>query len=367
MKPRHTAEQSTVRVNKAEDRPTPAARRHRLGGRSPVRQRPRQAGTAPAAASASATWPPHAGRARDPRRRASRGGDRSSTSCPVDPHGRPAVRQPASDTAVADRVTASTRADRATSLTDHRETGRTWRILGTGIQEGLLLKPVTYQWAMDLYDQAVANTWFPQRDPARRGHRGLQADDRRGDARRHVPDELLQPERAARQQGARVRRLPLRQRGRGAPLPRQADVGGGQPLHGVRVRARDVPDRPRGGVRRRTSTCRRWRAKEEFEVTLHPADDRADPRHHDDRGQAGLRPQPRRVQHHPRGHLVLLGLHGGAVVPAAEPAAQLRLAHRLGRARREPAPEVRHQPHPHRARGEPRPADRRSSPPRSGR
>jgi len=34
-------------------------------------------------------------------------------------------------------------------------------ILGTGISEGLLLKPVTYQWAMDLYDQAVANTWFP--------------------------------------------------------------------------------------------------------------------------------------------------------------------------------------------------------------
>jgi ribonucleoside-diphosphate reductase beta chain len=34
-------------------------------------------------------------------------------------------------------------------------------ILGTGIQEGLLLKPVRYRWAMDLYDQAVANTWFP--------------------------------------------------------------------------------------------------------------------------------------------------------------------------------------------------------------
>ena len=34
-------------------------------------------------------------------------------------------------------------------------------ILGTGIQEGLLLKPVRYQWAMDLYEQAVANTWFP--------------------------------------------------------------------------------------------------------------------------------------------------------------------------------------------------------------
>ncbi|MGA4507270.1 ribonucleotide-diphosphate reductase subunit beta [Propionibacteriaceae bacterium G1746] len=34
-------------------------------------------------------------------------------------------------------------------------------ILGTGIEQGLLLKPVKYQWAMDLYDQAVANTWFP--------------------------------------------------------------------------------------------------------------------------------------------------------------------------------------------------------------
>lgn len=34
-------------------------------------------------------------------------------------------------------------------------------ILGTGIQDGLVLKPIRYQWAMDLYDQAVANTWFP--------------------------------------------------------------------------------------------------------------------------------------------------------------------------------------------------------------
>ncbi len=34
-------------------------------------------------------------------------------------------------------------------------------ILGTGIQEGLRLKPVKYQWAYDLYEQAVANTWFP--------------------------------------------------------------------------------------------------------------------------------------------------------------------------------------------------------------
>jgi len=34
-------------------------------------------------------------------------------------------------------------------------------ILGTGIQDGLLLKPIHYSWAMELYDQAVANTWFP--------------------------------------------------------------------------------------------------------------------------------------------------------------------------------------------------------------
>ncbi len=34
-------------------------------------------------------------------------------------------------------------------------------ILGTGISEGLLLKPIRYKWAYDLYNQAVANTWFP--------------------------------------------------------------------------------------------------------------------------------------------------------------------------------------------------------------
>jgi ribonucleoside-diphosphate reductase beta chain len=34
-------------------------------------------------------------------------------------------------------------------------------ILGSGIRDGLLLKPVTYPWAMELYNQAVANTWFP--------------------------------------------------------------------------------------------------------------------------------------------------------------------------------------------------------------
>ena len=40
-------------------------------------------------------------------------------------------------------------------------------ILGTGVKEGLLLKPVTYQWAMDLYDQAVANTWVQSKSHCR--------------------------------------------------------------------------------------------------------------------------------------------------------------------------------------------------------
>lgn len=34
-------------------------------------------------------------------------------------------------------------------------------ILGSGIRDGLQLKPIRYQWAYDLYNQAVANTWFP--------------------------------------------------------------------------------------------------------------------------------------------------------------------------------------------------------------
>ena len=34
-------------------------------------------------------------------------------------------------------------------------------ILGTGLAEGLLLKPIRYPWAYGLYEQAVANTWFP--------------------------------------------------------------------------------------------------------------------------------------------------------------------------------------------------------------
>ncbi|EWT00661.1 ribonucleotide-diphosphate reductase subunit beta [Intrasporangium oryzae NRRL B-24470] len=34
-------------------------------------------------------------------------------------------------------------------------------ILGAGIAEGLLLRPIRYPWAYELYEQAVANTWFP--------------------------------------------------------------------------------------------------------------------------------------------------------------------------------------------------------------
>ena len=31
-------------------------------------------------------------------------------------------------------------------------------ILGSGLRDGLQLKPVRYQWAYDLYNQAIANT-----------------------------------------------------------------------------------------------------------------------------------------------------------------------------------------------------------------
>ena len=34
-------------------------------------------------------------------------------------------------------------------------------ILGSGLRDGLQLKPIRYQWAYDLYNQAVSNTWFP--------------------------------------------------------------------------------------------------------------------------------------------------------------------------------------------------------------
>jgi ribonucleoside-diphosphate reductase beta chain len=34
-------------------------------------------------------------------------------------------------------------------------------ILGSSLRDGLQLKPVRYEWAYDLYNQAVSNTWFP--------------------------------------------------------------------------------------------------------------------------------------------------------------------------------------------------------------
>ncbi len=34
-------------------------------------------------------------------------------------------------------------------------------ILGSGLRDGLSMKPIRYPWAYDLYNQAVANTWFP--------------------------------------------------------------------------------------------------------------------------------------------------------------------------------------------------------------
>ena len=43
----------------------------------------------------------------------------------------------------------------------HSEVTNPTGILGQGLRDGLQLKPIRYQWAYDLYNQAVANTWFP--------------------------------------------------------------------------------------------------------------------------------------------------------------------------------------------------------------
>jgi len=53
-------------------------------------------------------------------------------------------------------------------------------ILGTGIGEGLVLSAPRYPWARDLYDQAVANTWFPNE---------IQLGSDIADLRRMSPDE----------------------------------------------------------------------------------------------------------------------------------------------------------------------------------
>ncbi|BDZ56620.1 ribonucleoside-diphosphate reductase beta chain [Barrientosiimonas humi] len=46
-------------------------------------------------------------------------------------------------------------------MTTDATTQNAGQLLGTGISEGLLLKPIRYDWAYELYNQAVANTWFP--------------------------------------------------------------------------------------------------------------------------------------------------------------------------------------------------------------
>ena len=66
-------------------------------------------------------------------------------------------------------------------------------ILGSGIQEGLLLKPVTYPWAYDLYNQAVANTWFPNEIQLDEDLADFSRMTPRRAPRPDPPHELLQP------------------------------------------------------------------------------------------------------------------------------------------------------------------------------
>jgi len=51
--------------------------------------------------------------------------------------------------------------DKKKAMLIGEESGNPTGILGSGLRDGLQLKPIRYQWAYDLYNQAVANTWFP--------------------------------------------------------------------------------------------------------------------------------------------------------------------------------------------------------------
>ncbi len=298
MKPRHTAEQSTVKVNKSEDSDIVARagadRADRDGGRSagPSRLRWTREG-----------WRRDGSRGCHRHGRRVRGPGRPDGSAPV--RGLPVMP-----------------------------------ILGTGIKEGLLLKPVTYKWAMDLYDQAVANTWFPNEIQLGEDIADFK---KMTDEERHAitflmsyfnPNELLvnkalafgvypyinAPEAhlyLAKQMWEEANHcMSFEYVLETFPIDRNE-------AYNSHV---DIPSMAR---------------KEEFEVNFIK---RMTEETLDITTTAGKQDFIRnlvRVQHHPRGHLVLLGLHGRAVVPPAEPAAQLRLAHGLDRARRVAAPQVR--------------------------
>ena len=134
-------------------------------------------------------------------------------------------------------------------------------ILGTGIQDGLLLKPVHYQWAMELYDQAVANTWFPNEIQLGQDLADWKKMTDEETPRADVPHELLQPERTAGKQGTGLWRVPVRQCCRMSLVPRKADVGRSQPLHELSNTclkpSRSTATRPT----RHTSRRQSWRAK----------------------------------------------------------------------------------------------------------
>lgn len=115
-------------------------------------------------------------------------------------------------------------------------------ILGSGIQEGLLLKPVTYSWAYDLYNQAVANTWFPNE---------IQLDEDLADFARMTPDEhhalthlmsYFNPNELLVNKALAFGVYPYVNAAECHLVPGQADVGGGQPLYGLRVCPRNLPD-----------------------------------------------------------------------------------------------------------------------------
>ena len=65
-------------------------------------------------------------------------------------------------------------------------------LIGKASPEDMNLHPIQYQWAYDLYQQAVRNTWFPHEIALKEDLVRLGEDDRGRAPRGEVPDGVLQ-------------------------------------------------------------------------------------------------------------------------------------------------------------------------------
>ena len=211
---------------------------------------------------------------------------------------------------------------------------------------------------MDLYDQAVANTWFPNEIQLGEDIADFK---KMTDEERHAvtflmsyfnPNELLVNKALA------FGVYPYVNAAEATPLPRQADVGGGQPLHDASStcsrRSRSTATRPTTSHVDVPSMAR----KEEFEVTYIR---RMTEQTLDITTTEGKQDFIRNLVAY---NVILEGIWFYSGFMVALRFRQRNLLRNFGSlidwvVRDESLHlQVRHQPHPHGARGEPRPADR---------